>query len=309
MSMLSKTSLEQWQLLQEVIACGSFARAAERVNRSQSAISYQLGLMQERLGIALLMPQGRRAVLTPEGQILLAQARPLLDGFAQLENRAASLKAGSRARIDLVVDSIFPRGVLFGVLRQFQQRHPATQVHLTEVLRGESAQQLQQRQADILILTRESCGQRPAENLLDIDFVAVAQREHPLLALAAPLAHSTLARFPLVEILDRHRQQDGPQAVAENWTFTSIEAAVEAVLHQVGYGWLPASQIAPWLESGELQPLPLSSGQRRTSSLCLLVDPRVQAEEGEIVTLLTLFRALNAAQSAAGGPDFGDFLS
>jgi len=291
--MLSKTSLEQWALLEEVVACGSFARAGIRVNRSQSAISYQLGLMQERLGITLLTPVGRRAELTPEGQILLAQARPLLSAFQQLENRAASLKAGSRARIDLIVDSIFPRGPLFNVLRQFQQQYPATQVHLTEVLRGESAQQRAQRQADILILTRESCGQRQAEGLLNIDFVAVAQRDHPLLALPAPLTRSVLAGYPLIEILDRQQQQDGQPAAAENWTFTSIEAALEAVLHQVGYGWLPEVQITPWLESGELQRLPLTSGQRRTSSLCMMTDDSVQTGEGEIATLLTLFRALS----------------
>lgn len=292
-AMLSKTSLEQWALLEEVVACGSFARAGMRVNRSQSAISYQLGLMQERLGITLLTPVGRRAELTPEGQILLAQARPLLSAFQQLENRAASLKAGSRARIDLIVDSIFPRGPLFNVLRQFQQQYPATQVHLTEVLRGESAQQRAQRQADILILTRESCGQRQAEGLLNIDFVAVAQRDHPLLAFPAPLTRSVLAGYPLIEILDRQQQQDGQPAAAENWTFTSIEAALEAVLHQVGYGWLPEVQITPWLESGELQRLPLSSGQRRTSSLCMMTDDSVQPGEGEITTLLTLFRALS----------------
>ena len=292
-AMLSKTSLEQWALLQEVVESGSFARAALRVNRSQSAISYQLGLMQQRLGITLLTPVGRRAELTPEGQILLAQARPLLSAFHQLENRAASLKAGSRARIDLIVDSIFPRGPLFDVLRQFQQQHPATQVHLTEVLRGESVQQLAQRQADILILTRESCGQHPAEALLNIDFVAVAQRDHPLLALPAPLTRPVLASYPLIEILDRQQQQDGQPAAAENWTFTSIEAALEAVLHQVGYGWLPEVQITPWLENGELQRLPLGSGQRRTSSLCMITDDSVQRGEGEIATLLMLFRALS----------------
>lgn len=49
----------------KVVELGSFARAAEETNRSQSSVSYNLALLQERLGVALLAPSGRRAVLTP----------------------------------------------------------------------------------------------------------------------------------------------------------------------------------------------------------------------------------------------------
>ena len=68
---MHKTTLEQWALLEKVVELGSFARAAEETNRSQSSVSYNLALLQERLGVALLAPSGRRAVLTPAGELLL----------------------------------------------------------------------------------------------------------------------------------------------------------------------------------------------------------------------------------------------
>ena len=89
-----KTTLEQWQLLQAVVNYGSFARAATVCHRSQSSLSYQIGLMQQRLGVSLLKVVGRKAELTPMGQQLLAQASPLLRGFQALENRALALKGG-----------------------------------------------------------------------------------------------------------------------------------------------------------------------------------------------------------------------
>ena len=67
---MHKTTLEQWALLEKVIALGSFARAAEETHRSQSSVSYNLALLQERLGVTLLTPSGRRAVLTPAGELL-----------------------------------------------------------------------------------------------------------------------------------------------------------------------------------------------------------------------------------------------
>ena len=131
---MHKTTLEQWALLEKVVELGSFAKAADETHRSQSSVSYNLALLQERLGVTLLTPSGRRAVLTPAGELLLGQVKPLLQAFSYVETHAATLRDGARTRLDLVVDSIFPRQRLFAILRQFQQRYPQTQVRLTEVL-------------------------------------------------------------------------------------------------------------------------------------------------------------------------------
>lgn len=283
-----KTTLEQWQLLQAVVNCGSFARAAEEFNRSQSSLSYQLTLMQERLGVPLLTIVGRKAELTPQGQQLLAQAQPLLQGFMTLETRAAALKRGERARLDLVVDSIFPKSSLFNALRRFQQAYPMTQVHLTEVLRSERLSDLKKREADVYLVTQPDDVATSGNALMGITFVAVAHREHPLLQLPTPLSRDDLARYPLIEIVDRTQQQIHSRlfSSAESWTFTTIEAATEAVAHCVGYGWLPEAQIQPLITSGELVPLPLVQGSRRTTQLYLLVNEEVVDKEIELLKAL-----------------------
>ena len=87
-----KTSLEQWRVLQAIVECGGFAQAATALNRSQSAISYTVARLQEQLGVALLAAEGRRMKLTPAGEALLRDARPLLDAVLGLERRARSLR-------------------------------------------------------------------------------------------------------------------------------------------------------------------------------------------------------------------------
>jgi len=72
---LAKTSLEQWAVLAAVVDHGGFAQAAAALNRSQSAVSYAVARLQESLGVALLVIEGRKAVLTAHGRALLKRSR------------------------------------------------------------------------------------------------------------------------------------------------------------------------------------------------------------------------------------------
>lgn len=282
---MHKTTLEQWALLELVVTHGSFARAAEESHRSQSSVSYNLGLLQERLGVALLQPEGRRAVLTPAGVVLLAQVRPLLKAFHSVEARAVRLQGGVRTRLDLVVDSIFPRARLFDILRHFQQRHPATRIHLTEVLENDTTALAD---ADVMVLTRRQDDTGRGEWLMNVDFIAVAHRDHPLHQQPTPLSEETLARWPLIRITGRDNSPSQTTA-SDSWSFSTIDAAVDAVMYQVGYGWLPQERIATQLAEGTLRPLPLLYGVKRATPLHLLVKKTLLEPDEQVQTLLTLF--------------------
>ena len=282
---MHKTTLEQWSLLERVVELGSFARAAEETHRSQSSVSYNLALLQERLGVALLVQAGRKAVLTPEGELLLNQVKPLLNAFTLLETRATTLRNGMRTRLDVVVDSIFPRRHLFAILRQFQQRYPQTEVHLTEILEN-AGEALTSNEADVMVLTRRQDVTGRGEWLMNIDFVAVAHREHPLFEHATPLTDEMLRPWPLIQIAG---QNYAAPPGGEAWTFSTIDAAIDAVMYQVGYGWLPEERIQQQLESGVLKTLPLNHGTRRATPLHLIVKRTLAPLDEQVETLLHLF--------------------
>ncbi len=279
---MHKTTLEQWSLLEKVIELGSFAKAAEETHRSQSSVSYNLALLQERLGIALLVPEGRRAVLTPAGELLLKQVKPLLKAFAYVETRASTMRNGIRTRLDLVVDSIFPRSHLFAALRQFQHCYPQTQVHLTEA--QENVALPAHTEADVMILPRRQDMTGRGEWLMNVDFIAVAHRDHPLFALST-LNDEALSSWPLIRIAESDSTQ---QSTSEAWTFSTIDAAIEAVMYQVGYGWLPEERIREQLEAGILKTLPLSHGVRRATPLHLIVKKDLMPLDEQVKTLLKL---------------------
>ena len=283
---MHKTTLEQWALLEKVVELGSFAKAAEETHRSQSSVSYNLSLLQERLGVALLVPEGRRAVLTPAGELLLRQVKPLLKAFAWVETRAATLREGTRTRLDLVVDSIFPRQRLFAILRQFQQRYPQTQVRLTEVLENANDADNVQAEADVMVLTRRQDITGRGEWLMNIDFVAVAHRDHPVFQQPGPLSDEQLRPWPLIRIADSDSSR---QETHDAWTFSTIDAAIDAVLYRVGYGWLPEERIQEELAQGILKPLPLNHGVRRATPLHLIVKRDLAPLDEQVEMLLKLF--------------------
>ncbi len=58
------TKLDAWEILHAEVQLGGFAPAAEKLNRSQSTISYAAGRLQEQLGVRLFEIRGRKAHLT-----------------------------------------------------------------------------------------------------------------------------------------------------------------------------------------------------------------------------------------------------
>ena len=103
----------------------------------------------------------------------------------------------------------------------------------------------------------------------------------------APLDEDALRAWPLIRIADRDNPQ---QAVRDAWTFSTIDAAIEAVMYQVGYSWLPEERIQQQLEQGLLRLLPLSHGARRATPLHLIVKDTLAPLDEQVTTLLRLLR-------------------
>src|SRR5882757_6877569 len=104
---------------------GSFARAADRLGRSQSAVSMQLKKLEEQTGKALFRRSGRGLVPTEAGDALLAYARRII---ALNDEAAASLGAAPAASVRLGLPQDFAEDVLPDVILRFAKKWPLMQV-------------------------------------------------------------------------------------------------------------------------------------------------------------------------------------
>ena len=108
------------------VELGSFAKAADRLGRSTSAVSAQLKKLEEQAGTALLRRQGRGMVLTEPGETMLAYARRLLE---LNDEAAAALQGGAlEGWIRLGLQEDFGEALLPDVLGRFARAHPKVRI-------------------------------------------------------------------------------------------------------------------------------------------------------------------------------------
>ncbi len=294
-------SLEQWRCLQAVVDYGGFAQAAARLNRSQSAVSYNVAKLQRQLGLRLLQLEGRKARLTASGEAVLRQARQLLQQAAELERFAAALEQGWEAEIRLVVDAAFPTPLLMEALRRFEPHCPSIRIQLSEVILSGAEEALQAGEADLAISAQP--GSFLADPLLEVEFIAVASAGHPLLAGGRELDYRDLERETQIVTRDSgvvKKRDVGWLGAQTRWTVSSLETATTAVRNGLGFAWLPRHRIEPLLRSGELQRLPLREGRSYLSTVYLIFGP--QGEPGPGVRQLATILRQVAADSGIKNP-------
>src|SRR5260370_33437126 len=103
-----RISLEQWRALLAVVDAGGYAQAAEALHKSQSAVTYAVQKMESLLGVKVFEVVGRKAQLTPTGEVLYRRAKALLEEASALEGAAGSLAAGWDPELRLGGEIIFP---------------------------------------------------------------------------------------------------------------------------------------------------------------------------------------------------------
>lgn len=130
---------------------GGFTRAAEMVNRTQSAVSMQMKRLEDDVvQRPLFQRDGRQLSLTAEGQLLLSYARRILKLHAEVMNSMREPHMVGTVRIGTPDDYVMR--FMQGILVRFADAYPLVQV---ELHCEPSFQLLQRQDLDLTIVTRE----------------------------------------------------------------------------------------------------------------------------------------------------------
>ncbi len=101
---------------------GTFARAAEKVGRSLSAVSLQIDRLEAQIGVGLFRKEGRRQVLTDEGERMLLHARQILTANDAAISALSQNSITGPVRLGILQD--LAEQTLAGVLGEFTRVHP-----------------------------------------------------------------------------------------------------------------------------------------------------------------------------------------
>src|ERR1700729_535756 len=109
-----------------IVDSGSFTKAAERVHKTQSAVSMHIRRLEEQLGCTLFVKHGRGARLTDEGERLIEFARRIVQ--VEAGAFAALSRKGLRGAVRLGIPDDYAESFLAEILSRFNRRHPLVEV-------------------------------------------------------------------------------------------------------------------------------------------------------------------------------------
>jgi LysR family transcriptional regulator, regulator for metE and metH len=186
------------RLVSEIASAGSMTRAAERLYLTQSALSHQLRDIESRFKTQFFVRLGRRMVLTPAGERLLASARRVLTDLQQAEQDVRTLAGGGEGVIRVCTQCNTGYHWLAPLLSVFQRKFPRISVNVLADATERPVQALVDGRLDLAILSdrRRDARLRIRPLFLD-EMVAICAPDH-VVAKRRSLSPRALAREHLL---------------------------------------------------------------------------------------------------------------
>ena len=282
MSAQPRITLDQWSALAAVVDAGGYAKAAERLHKSQSSVTYAVQQLESQLGVKAFRIEGRKNVLTPTGELLYRRARYLLDEAMALERESKRLSAGWEAQIRLAVETVFPSWLVLHCLDRFGAEAPNTRIELIGTVLGHRTDLLASGAADLAVYPVVPAG-FTGEALMRARFALFASLKHPLHKLGRRLTQRDLRKHRHLVIRESSPDRANPASVdvTQRWTLTHVGTAIEAARAGYGFVLLPEDLVRDELAAGALKELPLP-GTERFVELYLIYADREHAGPGAL---------------------------
>jgi len=128
---------------------GSLNRAAERIGRSQSAVSQQMRKLEEQVGMPLFRRLGRGLALTESGELVLSYAHRILDLNDEVVRAVRGASIEGVVRFGLPGD--FAESWLPKALGQFKKTHPGVRVEVAVERNGALLERLDRGELDLVL--------------------------------------------------------------------------------------------------------------------------------------------------------------
>jgi len=259
---VGQPTVDQLRLFLAVAEEGSFNRAAKKLGRALSVISYGIAALEAQLGVRLFEREGsRRPVLTDAGRALLADARAVADEVDGLMARARGIRQGLETELALALDVMFPSSAVAAVLRDFQAAFPTVDLRLHVEALGAVAALVLDGRADLAIGGPDILDHPQLERTAvgHVELVPVAAPGHPLAQRRTIAPGETRHHLQLV-LTDRSPLTEGREFSVfspRTWRLADLGAKHALLLEGIGWGNMPRHAVADDLAAGRLCALQL----------------------------------------------------
>jgi len=261
----SPITLEAITVVDAIDKRGSYAAAAEQLNKVPSALSYIVQKLEEQLQVTIFQKQGRRAVLTPAGKNLLVEGRLILEAVQRLADKTQTIANGWEPKLNIAISSILPCEPIFNILKTFLDNYPNVEIDISEELMNGAWEALVDDRVDLII---GASGDIPKQKGIQtvpfciFDPVFSVSNNHPLAKYPQPISHEIVEQYRAVVAHDTAKEwvTQTHSVISKNSPFyvPSVEYKLRAQLQGIGGGFLPRTRIQQYLDNGQLIELRLT---------------------------------------------------
>jgi LysR family transcriptional regulator for metE and metH len=255
-----KLEIRHLRLLASIAETGSVTESGKRLHLTQSALSHQLRDAEEKLGTALFLRLGKRMVLTPAGEKLLASAQRVLDELHKAESQIEGLNGNTRGLIRISTECYTCYHWLPPVLSKFHKRFPKVEISVDAEYTHRPIEALLDGRLDVAILNCTPPPRNPSLRLMPMfedELVLVMSPNHRLAAhdqiSVKELASETALIYPpreestLLSILRKSGVE--PERIME---IQLTEGIIELAAAGTGIGFLARWAVTPQADAGRV---------------------------------------------------------
>lgn len=189
--------LKQLEYFARVAEMGSFTRAAIALDVAQPALSRQVRLLEVELRQSLLIRNGRGALPTEAGKLLLAHSRGILHQVERAKEELGRVRGALAGRVAVGLPTSVARALTVPLVRAFRSQMPDATIAISEGLSVALQESLLNGRLDIAVLyNAQPCAEIETIPLREEELILV-QQGLPGVDLE-PIGLHDVARLPLV---------------------------------------------------------------------------------------------------------------
>jgi len=237
--------LQQLRYLCEVIRHRlNLSEAAESLHTSQPGISKQIRLLEEELGVDVLVRHGKRVIsVTEPGRQIVSVAERILQDTENLKRIAGEFGAEDTGSLVIATTHTQARYALLPIISDFSRRYPKVRLSLRQGSQQQIAELVHAGDADIAITTEAAEWYQGLVLLPCYQWnrCVITPPGHPLLK-EKPLTLEAVARYPIVTYdfaFTGHspiKRAFDNKGITPNVVLTAIDAGVIKAYVEIGLG-------------------------------------------------------------------------
>ncbi|MCW5712012.1 LysR family transcriptional regulator [Shinella sp.] len=264
--MLDALTLDQIRTFVTIADSGSFRSAAQKLSRVQSGVSATVANLEAALGVELFDRSGYKPVLTPQGQVLLGNARDIILRVDVLRAQARGFAHGVETEVAISIDTLFPMQEVARAISRMRLEYPAVAVRVWSEAMGGPLDALRKRRCALAVMVGDDFRDPRIrfEPLTSISQVAVVASSHPLALRHAghPLELMDVAdhlQIVLTDPSDISAGRDFGVVSSQTCRVNAQDTKHHLILGGAGWGRLPHWLVERDLEQGRLLRLNVSA--------------------------------------------------